>query len=119
VTTVTALVIQPDGRGEVQNIGTDLDSIKEVVGGWLEAIYPSTDQYGNWHAYIDEEGKLKGLPINKVGTAFAHSIGWDRGIDVLVGPVIFFGYAPDGEEGSIPPQVMEAARWTWGHDDDN
>lgn len=115
---VAALIVQPDGSAEIRDIDPTLDTLKELVGGWLEAIHPGDVSHGLWHAYIDEEGKLKQLPVNEAGTAFAHSIGWPHG-DVLVGPVVFLGSGGTGEdrgaeEADVPPEVVGAAVRTWG-----
>lgn len=114
--TVQAVIVRADGGIEIGPVNPTLDGIKAVVGGWLEAIHPTDDTFGNWHAYIDEEGKLKGLPDNPVGTAFAMQAGW-RGGEMLCGPVVFFGAAGEGEdymadEADAPQELQRAAmRW--------
>jgi hypothetical protein len=112
-TVVAALIVQPDGTAEIRDIDPDFMAIKEVLnGGWLEAIHPRDPGFGQWHAYVDEEGKLKGLPINPAATAFAQSIGWWSS-DALCGPVVFLGdKGPD--EGDVPPEVVGLAVKLWG-----
>jgi hypothetical protein len=109
--TVKAVIVRADGDIEIGPVNPTLDGIKSVVGGWLEAIHPTGDQYGVWHAYVDEEGKLKGLPPNPVATGFVTGLGW-RGGDVLCGPVVILGEDGEGEEADAPEQVQRAAmRW--------
>lgn len=108
--TVRALVVMPDGTAQVRDIEPDSNSLNEIVGGWLEAIYPANSRFGDWHAYVDEEGKLKGLPVNQSATMLAYAAGW-AGRDVLVGPVVFLGSAGEGEdegaeEGDVPPELV-------------
>jgi hypothetical protein len=108
-----AVIITADGNAEIRYVRTDLDSIKAILdGGWLEPIGPLTDEFGEWHAYVDEEGKIKGLPINHAATKFARDIGWGSH-DVLCGPVVFLGRGGTGEdggvgEGDVPDEVIAA-----------
>src|SRR5690242_734095 len=100
---VHALVVDADGNASLGYIGSDLASIKEHLdGGYLEALSPSTDDFGNWHAYVDEEGRLKGLPVNVNATVIAKALGWTG--DFIVGPAVFLG--TDGSdphaEGDLP-----------------
>ncbi len=110
MTAIRALIVR---HGEVLDteIGTDLDSLQTAVGGWIEGVSPVE---GDWHAYCDEEGKLKGLPINHRATRLAHYLGWPEG-DVLCGPVVFVGeYDDEGEITDVPRHVIEAAMTMFG-----
>lgn len=72
----------------------DYDTINAAVGGWLEGV-PVRDVT----AYINEEGKLKGLPQNKTATALAHR---DEAIyphDYIAGDMFVAG--PLDEDGDI------------------
>ena len=62
--TKTMILIKTDGTvSEIPNTGYE-SIVAAIGGGFLEAI-----PMGNGHAaYIDEEGKLKNLPINPVAT---------------------------------------------------
>lgn len=106
MTTVRALVIPAGGSPEVKDLTPDLDTLKGLVGGWIEYVHAGTD----WHAYCDEEGKLKGSPPNYSATRLAHHLGWPHG-DVLVGDVVFLGKSTTepGEEGDVPQHVID----TW------
>lgn len=110
MTEARALVIQPDGRSEVVITQTDLDSIKGLIGGgWLEAV---AGVYGEWTAYGDEEGKLKGMAPNLRAMIVAEKAGVTT--DVLVGTVVFFGLVmEDPEDGyretDVPPELVALA----------
>ena len=110
---VAALIIRPDGTAEVRDIEPDLRTLNDLVGGYLTAIRPSTDEFGGWHAYLDEEGLPKGVAPNPAGTAFARSIGWAGPDPMLVGPIVFLGDA-DPDEADVPPEVVGAAVRLWG-----
>jgi Domain of unknown function (DUF3846) len=100
---VRALIIQPDGRSEDTTVQADLAGLNAAVGGLIECVTLRI-----CHLYCDEEGKLKGLPVNKAATALAHTLGWMHG-DVLCGPVIFLGNHPQGAEADVPQSVID----TW------
>ena len=65
-------VIEPDGRSTVEALDKVPDNKwikRRLEGGWLEVI-PHFEQYGARPcvAFCDEEGKLKGLPLNPKAT---------------------------------------------------
>lgn len=103
---VKALVVTPEGDFSSLTIKREnYKVLNDLVGDWIEAIY-GTD----WMAYLNEEGKLQGLPINLPATTIAISQGWHGGGDILVGTVVFVG-RPD-EEGfdtSAPERLLELA----------
>jgi hypothetical protein len=75
-----------------------------IGGGWLEAIAPRTGS--QWVGWIDEEGKLKGLPSNALATGICEELGWPNVDDVLVGTVVLTGAAaPDVVD--LPHAVTE------------
>ena len=56
------LVIKPRQKPEVQEIDGTLESMQEIVGGLIQAIYP----YEQPVALIaNDEGKTLGLPLNR------------------------------------------------------
>ncbi len=56
------LIIEPEEAPRLASIAGDLDSLKQVVGGYIEAVYPYNDPVV---IIVNEEGKLIGLPLNR------------------------------------------------------
>jgi len=86
-----------------------LSRLNGLVGGYIEAIAKSG---GDWVAYINEEGKLHGLPFNTQADAMARALGFPfMDGDHLVGTVVFLGRAPgDPDEHDVPEHVLVMAR---------
>ena len=82
--TIKVLMIEPEKKPYVKEIGSDLESLQREVDGDINATYPSeTDPV----AYIcNEESKLEGLPLNR-------AIRNDDGeiIDIVAGTFIVVG----------------------------
>lgn len=107
--TINALVIQPDGATEVVETATHFEDFRRLIGGgWLEGVGASIGD--DWTGYCDEEGRLKGLPVNEKATALARALGWPG--DFLVGAVVFVGLDHRGEDGAVevdvPQRIIEA-----------
>lgn len=68
------LVIEPRKPAEIREVGSDLKSLQSLVGGYIEHI----PFLGNIDLLINEEGKLMGLPQNRINY---HG-------DILVGTVV-------------------------------
>jgi hypothetical protein len=105
--TIRVVVIEPTTPPEVRTIDPDTD-LRPIIGGWLECLRVND----RVHAYIDEEGKIKGLTPNAVGTHLLVALGLRlRPGDWIVGPVVLCGsredggYA-DGEEHDLPEDVI-------------
>lgn len=79
--------VQPGQMAEVIDIENSLDALQKEVGGYIQMIYPFKDTVG---IVCNEEGKLMGLPANKVllradGSAY----------DVLVGTFLMVNLSDD------------------------
>ena len=59
---LTVLLIEPERYPKVIQIGSDLKSLQQAVGGWIEAVYPWKDKAA---IILNEEGKLNQLPLNR------------------------------------------------------
>lgn len=98
--TVKACIIDSDGVVTYKPIESSLESFQSIVGGYLEGISGV-----DFFAYCNEEGKLRGLPVNMVATAVA---GLTQ--DVLCGPVVFLGpLENDGEESDVLGTIVTSA----------
>lgn len=111
---IDVLVITPgDATAVRQTIDLDLSALQGLVGGYLEAI--SFDRTLG-AVYINEEGKLRGLPYNAVGDLFV-TTALDRvgrtliGGDMIVGPIVVVG-PPDseGDETSVTEAAVDLCR---------
>lgn len=58
------LVVDPMKLPYEREMGSDLKSMQKVVGGYIQAIYPFEDE--ELALICNEEGKLIGLPFNRV-----------------------------------------------------
>ena len=56
------LVVEPERRPEVQEIDGSLRSMQEVVGGWIQALFPFDEPLA---LVCNDEGKLMNLPANR------------------------------------------------------
>jgi hypothetical protein len=107
-TTVQAFIVNPNTTGTLTPITPDLAGIQQHLNdGWAEHISPNAGTIP-WHAYIDEEGKIKRLPVNAFATILARHLGWHSN-DVLCGPVIFLGDHPEGLESDVPDILVALA----------
>lgn len=104
---VRVLVVPVVETPYVTEIDGGLDDWRALLdGGWLEPVGGVSSLHGRWEAYCDEEGKIKGLPVNAAATVLARIHGWNVP-DWLVGPVVFHGGpTPDGEETRDCPQWL-------------
>lgn len=88
-------LIQPNGAIVELDAGV---SLREVIGGWIERVIliPAdlTDSdvrtYG-LDMWADEEGLIRGLPVNPVATVLANTFGH---ASPIVGPVVIAGSMP-------------------------
>jgi len=103
---IRAIVCRPEELAEVEEIGTDLKSMQEVVGGFIEEYMPFTgdDPREDDIAIIcNEEGKMDRMPPSR---AIADEDG--QIMDIIAGP-FFICYAPIESETfeSLPPDLEE------------
>ena len=76
------LVVEPNRRPRRADIPHTLKDMQQVVGGYIQAIYPYDDLVA---IVCDEEGKLKGYDLNR----------YIQGVDVIAGTFFVCGL---GEE---------------------
>ena len=117
-TKLEALVINPGHRSHpgngLRSITDDLPTLQSFVGGHIEAVYgyrtPEGDNADQPRItfYLNEEGKIHGLPENGLATALWWHYNRDAiGRDILLGPVIILGGFDDkGDNTSLPADVV-------------
>jgi hypothetical protein len=87
-----AYIINTDGTGgvvEFDHAGASYSIMQNAVGGYFECVSLSDDL----DMWVNEEGKLLGLPTNEIGTRM-----WRAAFgptDIIVGNIIFTGGADD------------------------
>ena len=108
-----AAVIQPNGSVSIQEMNGYDDLKNALNGGYLEGITLTEDSM----AYIDEEGKLKGLPSNEKATALMKELIHKDGRvmlpgDYISGTMIIVGTLDekgqhDADDHDAPKHILE------------
>lgn len=83
------IVVEPQEKPTIRDIGSDLESMQQIVGGSIEAVYPFEETVA---LICNEEGKLLNLPLNR-------ALPDDEGnvYDIISG-TFFLCAAPPGSE---------------------
>jgi hypothetical protein len=82
----------------------ELETLQTIIGGWIEGVSGSY-----WTAYVDEEGRNKGMAVNLRASLIARRIGWLG--PVFVGPMLFLGPVDDeGRDTNVPNEVITEAQ---------
>jgi hypothetical protein len=95
---ITVLRCQPGKTAEVVKIPNTLKSLQSEVGGYIEAVYPSSDPVA---LIVNEEGKIHGLPLNR---ALYTEDG--QMYDIAAGPMLVVGLTED-DFGSLRGDLLE------------
>jgi hypothetical protein len=85
---MTVLLVEPEKQPQVVEIGSDLKSLQNAVGGMIETVYPFEENVG---LIVNEEGKLNGLPLNR---ALKDENG--EVLDVMAGTFLVTGLSEEG-----------------------
>lgn len=83
-----AYLLKTDGTIEDMGWNPSLSDIQKAVGGYIEFVPTANVGY----MYVNEEGKLRGLPVNKAATSM---IAFD---DVILGDVVVMGEGEEDED---------------------
>lgn len=83
------IVVEPTETPAVRDIGSDLESMQQIVGGSIEAVYPFEEPVA---LVCNEEGKLLDLPLNR-----ALRDGRGDVYDVIAGTFFLCAAPPDSE----------------------
>lgn len=99
-----SLKLTTDGQRIGMNYDADksYENLSQGVGGYIECVglTPTLDMW------VNEEGKLDGLPYNPDATA----IFWSHfgfGTDIIVGDVVFTSHDEDGDTVSLGNEEMK------------
>ena len=88
----------PGGR---KDQSASLAALNKAVGGYIEALGVEFGEFGNLIMWLNETGKLDGLPRNERASILAHQV--IAGDVVITGPVDDEGY-----ETSLSDELVEA-----------
>ena len=95
------VVVEPNKKPEVREIGSGLEAMQAVVCGLIEAVYPFEDPVA---IVCNEEGKINGLPLNR---ALRDEDG--KIVDVIAGTFFICGAPADSESfTSLTDEQIEA-----------
>ena len=79
---ITVVMCEPNKLARIETIGTDLKDLQKAVDGYIEVIYPFSEEVC---IVCNEEGKLKNLPLNRA-LKYDHKI-----VDIIAGPFFICG----------------------------
>lgn len=82
--------IEPNKKAEIREIGSRLEDMQGIVGGYIQAIYPFEDPVA---IICNEEGKMYGHELNR-------GLSDNNGdlYDILVGTIFICLARPDNED---------------------
>ena len=68
---IRVLVIEPGKNPEEREIDNTLEALQEFVGGYIQSVpmkfrYAGTEDVDRVELICNEEGKLMGLPVNRI-----------------------------------------------------
>lgn len=101
-----AVVIRTDDSVSIEDL--DYDKTKTIIGGWLEGIRIGEDAF----AFVDEDGPMKKLPLNRIATVFARHNSHTNISGGIVGNMVICGLLneqgiQDGDEHDVPQWVKD------------
>lgn len=92
------LLIKPGKKPETVDIEPGLESLQKMVGGDIQVVYPFDDLVG---LIVNDEGKLKGLPLNRALRDAKGEI-----YDIIVGDFLVVGLTED-DFGSLSDELVK------------
>lgn len=98
---IQVVLCEPGKNACITTINNTLESLQQIVGGYIEAVYPFDDSVA---IICNEEGKINGMELNR--TLRDEN---DKVYDILAGPFLIVGL---GEEdfASLAPEHLEKYR---------
>lgn len=107
--TIKAVILRTDGTNKIIELADTLEALQKAVGGHIQIVHCGADGYEDCLLIIDEEGKLKDLPINVEASIL---FGVPSSIDYIVGTAILCGTDKLGDIGSLAREVLRE----YGHE---
>lgn len=88
----TIVIKSDDSWKIIEQKEFSLEDYQKIVGGWIEYVHV----YEDISMFCDEEGKIKGLPINNLATQYIRT---KRPFDdVICGDIVFSKTDDEGED---------------------
>lgn len=101
-----AVILPVQGAPKVVDEKMTMYYLQRVVGGYIEAARSRSTALG-CTMYVNEEGKLSGLPINITATWFAHALEMISEHDMIVGDAVLLGEADaKGDDTACPDMIV-------------
>lgn len=92
----------------VKHIPDTLEAMQTAVGGFIQGLQLKGGD--GTHVYINDEGKLQGLPVNVAATRFMHHYSLIAPDDFIAGDMVVLGSDGEGGEADVPDWVIEAIK---------
>ena len=102
------VVKEPGKPAEVREVTLDYPTMSDLVGGWIELVRIPLGDGLVLDMYLNEEGKIEGLPLNFY---FPPSVG-TLPMDCAVGPVFFCNSDSEGLSIGLTQAEIDAVL-TW------
>jgi hypothetical protein len=84
---ILVVIVEPGKKPYKKTIKNELGKFNDIVGGYIENVFIGEQDGKKFGIVINEEGKLIGLPVNRILVGF----------DVLVGPMCITAYNYEGD----------------------
>ena len=99
-----ALIVKVDGTVTVEDMDiNNHEAMNAVVGGWIEKV-----DVGKGFMYVNEEGKLRNLPLNPRMTRWCLEGGHIRPDDFIVGNCVIVGdLDEEGYHGEVNEELVK------------
>lgn len=94
------IIVKPLETPTVADIASSLSAMQEVVGGYIQAVYPFEEPVA---LICNDEGKLMGLPPNRALRTESGEI-----YDIIAGTFFLCGAPPDSDHfADLTPEQIE------------
>lgn len=100
------LMVEPGKEPYATEIEHTLEKMQEIVGGYIQAVYPWKDPVA---IVCNDEGKIDGLPLNR---SLRNSAG--KVYDVIAGTFFIVGLSKD-DFTDIPVDLMKKYKGMFQH----
>ena len=97
------VIVEPQNEPVVQDTGSDLESMQQIVGGLIEALYPFDEPVA---LICNEEGKLLNLPLNRALRDHEENV-----YNIIYKKILLCAAPPDSDS-FVGPTAQQAKAYT-------